>query len=109
MMEWIVIDTVICSSSGITFSTVWNKIKLILWYQSDVFLPPGSTFTPINSGIIMNNKQIPLIIYNVTPFNKRFWYLIKNNKDCPGKSLKTKSKCPNNQCMLTICPYGLYK
>lgn len=105
-MEWIVIDTVICSSSGITFSTVWCKIKLILWYQSDVFLPPGSVFTPVNSGsgVILDNKLLPITIYNVTPFNRNFWFIIKNNKECPGKSVKR--KCPNNNCVLVICPYG---
>ncbi|EOT1160278.1 anti-adapter protein IraM [Escherichia coli] len=105
-MEWIVIDTVICSSSGITFSTVWCKIKLILWYQSDVFLPPGSVFTPVNSGsgVILDNKLLPITIYNVTPFNRNFWFIIKNNKECPGKSVKR--KCPNNNCVLVTCPYG---
>ncbi|ELO5120388.1 anti-adapter protein IraM [Escherichia coli] len=108
-MEWIVIDTVICSSSGITFSTVWCKIKLILWYQSDVFLPPGSIFTPVNTGVILDNKLLPITIYNVTPFNRNFWFIIRSNKECPGKSVKIKSKCPNNNCMLVICPYGLHK
>ena len=108
-MEWIVIDTVICSSSGITFSTIWCKIKLILWYLSDVFLPPGSIFTPVNSGVILDNKLLPITIYHVTPFNKNFWFIIRNNKECPGKSVKIKSKCPNNNCVLVICPYGLHK
>ncbi|HCT3338861.1 TPA: anti-adapter protein IraM [Escherichia coli] len=108
-MEWIVIDTVICPSSGITFSTVWCKIKLILWYQSDIFLPPGSIFIPVSSGIILNNKRLPITIYNVTPFNKKLWHIIKNNKECPGKSVKTKSKCPNSRCVLVVCPYGLHK
>ncbi|EJV7214391.1 anti-adapter protein IraM [Escherichia coli] len=108
-MEWIVIDTVICPSSGITFSTVWCKIKLIIWYQSDVFLPPGSILTPVNSGVIMDNKLLPLTIYNVTPFNRKFWFIIRNQKECPGNSVKTKIKCHNSMCVLMICPYGLYK
>ncbi|HCD2258281.1 anti-adapter protein IraM [Escherichia coli] len=108
-MEWIVIDTAVCASSGITFSTVWCNIKLILWYQSDVFLPPGSTFTPVNSGVILNEKLLPITLYNVTPFNRNFWHLIINNKECPGKSVKTKSKCHNSECVLVICPYGLHK
>ncbi|EGD0185395.1 anti-adapter protein IraM, partial [Escherichia coli] len=40
-MNWIVIDTVIQPACDISFSAIWRNIKLILWYQSDIFLPPG--------------------------------------------------------------------
>ncbi len=105
-MNWIVIDTVIQPSSGISFSAVWCKIKLIIWYQSDIFLPPGCIFTPVHSGIILNNKELSMTIYNVIPFNKKIWDLIKNSKDCPAES-PPRNKCFNERCILKICPYGL--
>ncbi|EMQ4395001.1 anti-adapter protein IraM [Escherichia coli] len=82
-MKWIVIDTVIQPSCGISFSAIWSKIKLIIWYQSDV------------------------TIYNVVPFNKRFWDLIKNSQECPANSDNVLKECFNNHCILQICPYGL--
>ena len=92
-MKWIVIDTVIQPSCGISFSVIWSKIKLIIWYQSDAFLPPESIFTLTHTGIMLNNKVLPLTIYNVVPFNKTFWNLL--------------NECFNNRCTLQICPYGL--
>lgn len=106
-MNWIVIDTIIQPSSGISFSVVWCRIKLIIWYQSDIFLPPGSIFTPVHSGIILNDKELPITIYNVTPFNKKIWSLIKNSKDCPAESSQATNKCFNERCILEICPYGI--
>ncbi|EFA6625145.1 anti-adapter protein IraM [Escherichia albertii] len=105
-MNWIVIDTVIQPSSGISFSAIWCEIKLIIWYQSDVFLPPDSSFTPVHAGIILDNKKYPITIYNVTPFNKKLWSLIKNNKGCPAESEQPKNRCTNDRCILAICPYG---
>ncbi len=64
-MKWIVIDTVIQPSCGISFSVIWSKVKLIIWYQSDAFLPPESIFTLTHTGIMLNNKVLPVTIYNV--------------------------------------------
>ncbi|HBN1774052.1 TPA: anti-adapter protein IraM [Escherichia coli] len=105
-MNWVVIDTVIQPSSGISFSAIWCEIRLIIWYQSDVYLPPDSTFNLVHAGIMLNNKNFPITIYNVTPFNKILWRLIKNNKGCPPESEQTGSRCPNDHCILAICPYG---
>ncbi|EOJ4779968.1 anti-adapter protein IraM, partial [Escherichia coli] len=57
-MKWIVIDTVIQPSCGISFSVIWSKVKLIIWYQSDAFLPPESIFTLTHTGIMLNNKVL---------------------------------------------------
>ncbi|HBN2121840.1 TPA: anti-adapter protein IraM [Escherichia coli] len=105
-MNWVVIDTVIQPSSGISFSAIWCEIRLIIWYQSDVYLPPDSTFNLVHAGIMLNNKNVPITIYNVTPFNKILWRLIKNNKGCPPESEQAGSRCPNDHCILAICPYG---
>ena len=44
-------------------------------------LPPESIFTLTHTGIMLNNKVLPLTIYNVVPFNKTFWNLIKNSQN----------------------------
>ncbi|EBF8384188.1 lycopene biosynthesis protein [Salmonella enterica subsp. enterica] len=31
---------------------------------------------------------------------------IKNNKGCPPESEQAGSRCPNDHCILAICPYG---
>ncbi|EIW6994294.1 anti-adapter protein IraM, partial [Escherichia coli] len=51
-MKWIVIDTVIQPTCGISFSAIWGDMKMIIWYQPTIFLTPGSIFTPVKSGII---------------------------------------------------------
>ena len=76
-MKWIVIDTIIQPSCGISFSAIWGNMKMIIWYQSTIFLPPGSIFTPVKSGIILKDKEYPITIYNIAPFNKDLWSLLK--------------------------------
>ncbi|ENN7153626.1 anti-adapter protein IraM, partial [Escherichia coli] len=46
-------------------------------------------------------------IYNVAPFNKTFWNLIKNSQECPTNTDNVLNECFNNRCTLQICPYGL--
>ena len=109
-MEWLVVDTVVCSSSGISFSILWCKIKLIIWYESDVFLPPGSSVSQTDSGIYIDGKFFPLTIYNVTPFNKTFWKIIECSNECPGRKSIKGAQCTSAlHCRIAICPYGLIK
>lgn len=105
-MEYIVIDTVIQPSCGICFSVIWRNMKMIVWYRSGIFLPSGSIFKLVNSGIIFKGKEYPVTIYNVAPFNKDLWSLIKNSQECPTESIK-KNKCLHNNCTMQICPHGL--
>lgn len=109
-MEWLVVDTIVCSSSGISFSTLWCKIKLIIWYESDVFLPPGSSVMQTDSGIYIDGKFFPLTIYNVTLFNKTFWKIIEQSNECPGRTSIKGVRCTSAiHCRIAICPYGLIK
>ncbi|ELY3468214.1 anti-adapter protein IraM [Cronobacter universalis] len=109
-MEWLVVDTIVCASARISFSTLWCKIKLIIWYESDVFLPPGSSVMQTNSGIYIDEKFFPITIYNVTPFNKIFWEIIERSNECPGRKSTKGDRCTNVlNCRIAICPYGLVK
>lgn len=106
-MKCIVIDTVIQPSCGIYFSVIWSDMKMIIWYRSNIFLPPGSIFTVIKSGIILEDKEYPISIFNVALFNKKLWNLIKNSQECPTESNKITNKCLHKHCIMQICPHGL--
>lgn len=110
IMELLVIDTIVCSSTGISFSIVWCDTKLIIWYQSDVFLPPSKKIKKVNNGVIIDGKLYPITIFNITPFNKVFWHIIKNMNECPGGKIAKGNLCPESKsCCIAMCPYGLRK
>ncbi|EOK9203277.1 anti-adapter protein IraM, partial [Escherichia coli] len=50
--------------------------------------------------------EFPVTIYNVTPFNKNVWNLIKRSQECPANTGNITDKCFNHRCILEICPYG---
>lgn len=60
-MEWKVVDTVISPSTGVSFSCIHSlkNLRLTLWYQADVYMPPGSIIIPFNKGVLIN--FIPLL------------------------------------------------
>lgn len=110
IMELLVIDTIVCSSTGISFSIVWCDTKLIIWYQSDVFLPPSSKIKKVNNGVIIGEKIYPITIFNITPFNKVFWHIINNMNECHGGKIAKGNLCPESKsCCIAMCPYGLRK
>ncbi|EEV6101151.1 anti-adapter protein IraM [Escherichia coli] len=106
-MKWIVIDTVIQPTCGISFSAIWGDMKMIIWYQSTIFLPPGGIFTPVKSGIILKDKEYPITIYNIAPFNKDLWSLLKSSQECPPGESEITNKCLHKSCIIKICPYRL--
>lgn len=67
-MEWKVVDTVISPSTGVSFSCIHSlkNLRLTLWYQADVYMPPGSIIIPFNKGVLINDKLYPVTVYNVT-------------------------------------------
>ncbi|MDT1200377.1 hypothetical protein RNQ85_25720, partial [Escherichia coli] len=58
-MKWIVIDTVIQPTCGISFSAIWGDMKMIIWYQPTIFLTPGSIFTPVKG----NDSNLLIVFY----------------------------------------------
>ncbi|EAM1647550.1 anti-adapter protein IraM, partial [Salmonella enterica] len=85
-MEWKVVDTVISPSTGVSFSCIHSlkNLRLTLWYQADVYMPPGSIIIPFNKGVLINDKLYPVTVYNVTRFNPVLWKSLKENSHCPG-------------------------
>ncbi|EFH7218942.1 anti-adapter protein IraM, partial [Escherichia coli] len=49
----------------------------------------------------------PITIYNITPFNKDLWILLKSSQECPPGESEITNKCLHNSCIIKICPYGL--
>ena len=92
-MKWIVIDTVIQPTCGISFSAIWGNMKMIIWYQSTIFLPPGSIFTPVKSGIILKDKEYPITIYHIAPFNKDLLSLLKSSQECRSEERRVGKEC----------------
>lgn len=47
-MSWRVISSVICPNTGIVYSSILGLkfLKLIIWYESDVYLYPGDRIYP---------------------------------------------------------------
>lgn len=111
-MQWYVIDTVVCPSAGICFSSIrgLKSLKLTIWYQADIFMPPGSIIEPWNRCVIVNGKILPITVYNVTRYNKELWETMKERSLCPGnKTLKEEFCTHHDKCVISVCPFGLIK
>ncbi|EAN6189198.1 anti-adapter protein IraM [Salmonella enterica subsp. enterica serovar Chester] len=111
-MQWYVIDTVVSPSAGICFSSIrgLKNLKLTIWYQADIFMPPGSIIEPWNRCVIVNGKILPITVYNVTRYNKELWGTMKEKSTCPGnKRFKEKSCTNHDKCIISVCPFGLIK
>ncbi|MEZ2593259.1 hypothetical protein ACBP59_08050 [Escherichia coli] len=63
--------------------------------------------TFLKSGIILKDKEYPITIYHIAPFNKDLWSLLKSSQECPPGESKITNKCLHNSCIIKICPYGL--
>nr|WP_230979175.1 anti-adapter protein IraM [Intestinirhabdus alba] len=112
MMEWKVVDTLISPSTGVSFSCICNikNLTLTLWYQADIFLPPGSVIEPSDRGVLINKKLHPITVYNVTRFNRHLWQTLNDNNHCPGNAEIKPDYCDYpQQCMVAACPFGLSK
>ncbi|MEE6951656.1 hypothetical protein Q0T12_14080, partial [Escherichia coli O87:H39] len=53
------------------------------------------------------DKEYPITIYHIAPFNKDLWSLLKSSQECPPGESKITNKCLHNSCIIKICPYGL--
>ncbi|EIM0255964.1 anti-adapter protein IraM, partial [Shigella flexneri] len=54
--------------------------------------------------IILQEKEYPITIYNIAPFNKNLWSLLKSSQECPPGESKITNKCLHNSCIIKICP-----
>jgi len=108
-MKWTVIDTLACPSTGIAFSSIvsMKMIKLVIWYEGDVIIPPGATIVPAGTGITIDGKFTELKVYNITTFRKSVWLEMKQKITCPGSEDSESEYCLSPiRCALKVCPYG---
>ncbi|EBY2674473.1 anti-adapter protein IraM [Salmonella enterica subsp. enterica serovar Brandenburg] len=111
-MEWMIVDTAVSPEEGVCFSWIFGfkNLQLTIWYQTDLFLIPGSLIEPCNEGILINKKIFPITIYNATPFNKQLWNELKTKTACPGNTGIRNTLCTSScRCRLGVCPFGLEK
>jgi len=109
MMSWRVISSVICPSTGIVYSYIVGVklLRLIIWYESDIYLVPGDRIHPSKDGIFINGTFNPITIYNVSPYNDTLWNEIKSKMTCPFNKDPQAEGCPYSvHCNARKCPHG---
>ncbi|ELY5938885.1 anti-adapter protein IraM [Cronobacter malonaticus] len=110
-MKWTTIDTIACPNTGMVFSAIvsFKMLKLVIWYESDLIIPAGSTVEPYTNGIKINGIYHPLTVYNVTPFNAKLWRSLKDKLHCSEANENNEYCNSPFPCALKICPYGKVK
>lgn len=108
-MKWTVIDTIACPNTGIVFSSIisFKMLKLVIWYEGDVLITPGTTIEPFDKGVKIDGAFTPLRIYNITTLKQPLWLEMKNKITCQeNRSNESKICLAPFKCVLKICPYG---
>lgn len=79
MMSWRVLSSVICPNTGIVYSHIvgLKLLRLIIWYESDIYLLPGDRIHTTKNGIFVNGVFNHISLYNVSPYNENLWDEIK--------------------------------
>lgn len=109
MMSWRVLGSVICPKTGIVYSNIvrLKSIRLMIWYESDIFLLPGDRVRAVKNGIFINGVFSHITLYNVAPYNDFIWNEIKNKTVCPfNKNLDYKKCTYSVYCNARKCPHG---
>lgn len=109
MMSWRVLSSVICPSTGIVYSHIvgLRLLRLIIWYESDIYLLPGDRIHPSKEGVFINGIFTHITLYNVSPYNDTLWEEIKNKMACPfNKNLETDTCSYSIHCNARKCPHG---
>jgi len=106
-MEWKIIDSLACPSTGTAFSiaTSSKDIKLILWYKDSYFLRPGNIISTQNPEMLINGKPRDLKIIHAFPYDSQLWTSILHKTDCPGNIKAFHQPCANKRgCLLNSAP-----
>ncbi|MEI9481121.1 anti-adapter protein IraM [Enterobacter cancerogenus] len=108
-MSWRVISSIICPNTGIVYSSILGLkfLKLIIWYESDVYLYPGDRIYPTKKGVFINGIYSPISLYNVSPYNEMLWNEIKDKMACPFNKNQHEEICSYAMhCNARKCPHG---
>lgn len=107
-MKWTVIDTIACPHTGIAYTSIvgLKMIKLVIWYEGNMIIPPDSTIEPVKGGILIDGVFKTLKVYNITTYKLSLWREMKNKIQCL-ESLTESDHCLSPvTCALKVCPYG---
>ncbi|HDS9360614.1 TPA: lycopene biosynthesis protein [Enterobacter chengduensis] len=108
-MAWKVMSSVICPNTGIVYTAIVGMkfLKMIIWYESNVFLRAGDIIKPSKNGMIINGVHQSLIVYNVSPFNATLWKEIEDKMTCPFNKQVENTVCTYSlHCRAKKCPHG---
>lgn len=108
-MEWKIIDSLACPTTGTFFAAVSSprNMKLILWYQSDFILRCGQSFSTSAIGIAINGRFRKMKILHVFPFDAELWAGLIKRTSCPGNITDFTPPCSNIiTCLFKECPYA---
>lgn len=109
-MQWKVVESVICPHTGLVFTYISGvrNVKLTIWYEGEIFMPPGSNIKTYRDGILINDKFLPITVYNITPYNEKLWESLKSKASCPANTTDNPDSCEFPfSCNVKNCPYGL--
>ncbi|MTH47117.1 anti-adapter protein IraM [Intestinirhabdus alba] len=108
-MVWKVLGTILCPNTGIAYSGLkgLRHLKLIIWYEADIYMAPDDVITPFSSGVLINDTYHDITVYNVTPYSDSFWEELKEKLACPFNKDRGREICNYNlHCQVKCCPYG---
>ncbi|MCE2004292.1 anti-adapter protein IraM [Enterobacter asburiae] len=108
-MSWRVLSSVICPSTGIVYSSIvgLKLIRVIIWYESDIYLVPGDRIHPTKNGVFINGTFSPITLYNVSPFSEALWDEITGKMACPYNKKFEAGNCSYSlHCNVRKCPHG---
>jgi len=109
-MEWKIIDSLACPETGTLFAAATSprNLKLILWYQSDLFLRSGHRLSTTISGMVINGRFNKMNIIHAFPFSSQLWTSLIHRTACPANLSDFNGLCLNMAtCQFIRCPYGV--
>ncbi|HDX4396353.1 TPA: anti-adapter protein IraM [Enterobacter bugandensis] len=107
-MSWRVLSSMICPNTGIVYSCIvgLKLLRLIIWYESDIYLLPGDRLYPTKNGVFINGTFSPITIYNISPYNESLWEEIKRKMACPYNKGVAEGCSYSTHCNARKCPHG---
>ncbi|EFA7376135.1 TPA: anti-adapter protein IraM [Klebsiella pneumoniae] len=107
-MSWRVLSSVICPNTGIVYSSIvgLRLLRLIIWYESDIYLLPGDRIHPTKNGVFINGTFSLITLYNISPYNEKLWEEIKEMTSCPCNMRQEEDCTYSLHCNARKCPHG---
>jgi len=109
-MEWDVIDSTACPTTGTLFTCLIGEgnIKLIMWSSQHDIIKAGDRIKLTKNGMIQTSTGKKLNVITFSFFEPELWKLLYNDAICPGNTRRRNHNCMRaDKCMFISCPYHL--